>query len=133
MAARRVSCLTNDSSSLPSPSESGFPAVSRVHCRNLAPGFDLARRRRMILLAWSCFCAYPLYSTNRSCFFVCWADVPTVLNLHPAPLFSGIQFCLPSTCSTERTPQQTPGKTRHRHPGPSSVFLVLPDGQEEYF
>lgn len=26
------------------------------------------------------------------------------------PLFSGIQFCLPSTCSIDWTPQQTPGK-----------------------
>lgn len=38
------------------------------------------------------------------------ADVPTFLNVHPTPLFSGIQFCLPSNCSFDRTPQQTPGK-----------------------
>lgn len=39
-----------------------------------------------------------------------WISTPHHPTL-PTSLFSGVQFCLPSTCSIDWSPQATPGKT----------------------
>lgn len=117
-AARRISCPTGDSSSSPRPKWVFFfffSALSRARCHSFVTRvFDFVGRRRMIPLGFQLLLSNMLcFPTNSSC-IVCVYEQQffsaTVLNLQPAPLFSGIQFCLPSTCSTERTPQQTPGK-----------------------
>lgn len=63
-----------------------------------------------VSLCWASFLAKQNELCCNQVALFARADMPTFLNVQPTPLFSGIQFCLPSNCSFDRTPQQTPGK-----------------------